>query len=117
MDSRELFGGLPTTALAYALPTLRDRAAPLIEAFTQALAEGARLAADDPVGTARLLSETEELRIAPERLGSLLEHSGWQLGARPLGVTRLAELWQRTGRLHQSPTSWPELAFDGVSGG
>ena len=117
VDSRELFGGLPTTALAYALPTLRDRAAPLIEAFTEALAEGARLAADDPVGTARLLSETEELRIAPERLGALLERSGWQLGARSLGVTRLAELWQRTGRLRQSPTTWPELAFDGVAGG
>ena len=69
IDSRELFGGLPTTALAYALPSLKDRAAPLIEAFTDALTEGARLAMADPVGTARMLSETEDLRIAPDRLG------------------------------------------------
>jgi NitT/TauT family transport system substrate-binding protein len=117
IDSRELFGGTPTSALAYALPSLRERAAPLIEAFTEMLAEGARLAAADPVGTARLLSETEDLRIAPERLGALLERSGWQLGAPPLGVTRLAELWQRTDRLRQSPTAWSALAFDGVAGG
>ena len=117
VDSRDLFSGLPTSALAYALPSLRDRAAPLVDAFTEALTESVRLVTADPVGTARLLSETEDLRISPERLGSLLDGSGWQLGARPLGVTRLAELWQRTGRLAQSPTSWSELAFDGVAGG
>lgn len=117
VDSRDLFGGLPTTVIAYALPSLRQRAAPLLEAFTEALAEGSRLAVADPVGTARALSETEDLRIAPDRFGALLERSGWQLGARPLGVTRIAELWQRTDRLRQTPTVWSELAFDGVSGG
>lgn len=116
VDSRQLFGGLGTTALAYALPSLKERAAPLIDVFAAALMDGARLAVSDASGTARLLSETEDIRMAPERLGGLLERSGWQLGAPPLGVTRIAELWQRTGRLRQTPVSWTELAFDGVSG-
>ncbi|MCC7371364.1 MAG: ABC transporter substrate-binding protein [Chloroflexi bacterium] len=116
VDGRDLFGGLPSTAIVYALPALRERAGPLVDAFTEMLTEGARLAAADPVGAARLLSETEDLRIAPERLGALLERSGWQPGARPRGITRIAELWQLTGRLRQTPTSWSELAFDGVVG-
>jgi hypothetical protein len=116
VDSRQLFGGLPTTALAYALPSLKDRAAPLIAAFTSALTDGARAALADPSGTARLLSELEDLRMTPERLGGLLERSGWQLGVRPLGVTRIAELWQQTGRLRQTSIAWSALAFDGVAG-
>ena len=116
VDSRELFGRLPTAALAYALPSLQERAAPVVEAFTEVLAEAGRLAMADPVGTARLLSETEELRSSPERLGGILERSGWQLAGRPAGVTRIAELWQLTGRLRQTPTAWSDLAFDGVAG-
>lgn len=116
-DSRELFGGLPTTALAYALPNLHDRSGALIKAFADALAEGARRAQREPVGTARLISETVELKSSPERLGGILDRSGWQLAGLPFGVTRLAELWHLTGRLRQSPASWIDLAFDGVDGG
>lgn len=116
VDSRDLFGGLPTTALVYGLPSLRQRAAPLLEAFTGALAEAARLVLADPVGTARLLSESEELRAPPERIGGILARSGWQPGPRLTGVVRIAELWQRTDRLRRTPTTWTQLAFEGVQG-
>ena len=116
VDSRDLFGGLPTTALVYGLPSLRERAGPILAAFTTTLAEAAQLAAADPVGVARLLSEVDELRAAPERIGEILARSGWQPGLRLTGVVRIAELWRRTDRLRQTPTTWAELAFDGVRG-
>lgn len=116
VDSRDLFGGLPTAALVYGLPSLRDRAAPILAAFTTALAEAARLAAADPIGAARLLSEVDDLRASPERLGAILGRSGWQPGLRLTGIVKIAELWRRTDRLRQAPTTWPELAFDGVRG-
>ncbi len=117
VDSRDLFGGLPTTALAYALPTLQERSGPLLAAFHETLADAARLAAVDPVASAHLLSESEELRIVPERLGSLLAGSGWQPGPRLVGISTVAELWRRTGRLKQPLSPWSELAFDGVREG
>jgi NitT/TauT family transport system substrate-binding protein len=116
VDSRELFGGLPTAALVYALPALREQALPLLETFTQVLAEASLLAAADPPGTARLLSEPEELRISPERLGDILAQSGWQLGGAVVGVTRITDLWRHTGRLKRTPAAWSELAFAGVQG-
>jgi ABC-type nitrate/sulfonate/bicarbonate transport system substrate-binding protein len=116
VDSRDLFGGLPTSALVYALPSLRERAGPALAAFTDALADAARLAAADPIGTARLLSEADELRAPPERIGEILARSGWQPGPRLAGVVRIAELWRQTDRLRRTPTSWAELAFDGVPG-
>ena len=70
----------------------------------------------DPVGTARLLTEAEELRAPPERIGEILARSGWQLGPRLAAWSRIAELWRRTDRLRQAPASWAELAFDGVQG-
>jgi NitT/TauT family transport system substrate-binding protein len=116
VDGRVLFGELPTAALVYALPVLRERSGPLLATFGAALAEGARAATLDPVGTARLLAEADDLRIAPDRLGQILARSGWQLGARPAGVTRIAELWRGMDRLRLTPTSWSELAFEGVEG-
>ena len=116
IDSRDLFGGLPTSAVAYALPSLRERSGPILDAFTSALAEGTRLAVSDPVGTARLLTESEELHAPPERIGEILARSGWQLGPRLLGVTRIAELWRRTDRLHRTPERFADLAFEGVQG-
>jgi NitT/TauT family transport system substrate-binding protein len=116
VDSRELFGGLPTTSLAYALPSFRERSAPILDAFNATLAEGARLAMADPVGTARLLTETDDLRASPDRIGEILSRSGWQPGAHLTGVTRIAELWRRTDRLRRTPGAWSELAFDGVQG-
>ena len=116
VDSRDLFGGLPTTALVYGLPSLRERAPTVLAAFTGALAEAARLATADPVGTARLLSEADDLRAAPERIGEILARSGWQPGPRLSGVVRIAELWRRTDRLRQTPATWAELAFEGVQG-
>lgn len=116
VDSRELFGGLPTTALVYALPSARERSGPALDAFTEALAESARLTAADPVGTAKLLSDTDELRAPPERIGEILRRSGWELGPRLAGVVRIAELWRGTGRLRHTPTTWAELAFEGVPG-
>jgi NitT/TauT family transport system substrate-binding protein len=116
VDSRDLFGGLPTTALVYGLPSLRERAAPILAAFTTALTEAGRLAAADPVAAARLLSEVDDLRSAPERIGEILARSGWQPGPRLTGVVKIAELWRRTDRLRRAPTSWADLAFDGVQG-
>jgi NitT/TauT family transport system substrate-binding protein len=116
IDSRDLFGGLATTAVAYALPSLRERSGPILDAFTSALAEAVRITASDPVGTARLLTEGEDLHAAPERIGEILARSGWQPGARLAGVTRIAELWRRTDRLHNPSETWTELAFDGVQG-
>lgn len=116
VDSRDLFGGLPTAALVYGLPSLRERAAPIVSAFTTSLAESSRLAAADPVGAARLLSEVDDLRAAPERIGEILARSGWQPGLRVTGVVKIAELWRRTDRLRQTPATWAELAFDGVQG-
>jgi NitT/TauT family transport system substrate-binding protein len=116
VDSRDLFGGLPTTALVYGLPSLRERAAPILAAFTRALEEAARLVTVDPVGTARLLSESDELRAPPERIGEILARSGWQPGPRLRGVVKIAELWHRTDRLRRTPVAWTELAFAGVQG-
>jgi len=116
VDSRELFGGLPTTALVYAQPTIREQSMPLLETFTQALADAARLAAGDPFGSARLLTDLEELRLPPERLGDILARSGWQPGVRVAGVTRIAELWRSTDRLKRTSAAWSELAFAGVQG-
>jgi NitT/TauT family transport system substrate-binding protein len=116
IDSRDLFGGLPSTAVAYALPSLRERSGPILDAFTSALAEGTRFAISDPVGTARLLTESEELHAPPERIGEILARSGWQLGPRLLGITRIAELWRRTDRLHRTPERFADLAFEGVQG-
>ena len=87
-----------------------------VQSFTEALAESARLTAADPIGTARLLSDTEELRALPERIGEILRRSGWQPGPRLAGVVRIAELWRRIGRLRRTPTIWAELAFEGVPG-
>lgn len=116
VDSRELFGGLPTATLVYAMPSLREQALPLLDTFTQALAEASRLAVSDALGTARLLSELEELQISPDRLGDILARSGWQLGGPVTGVTRIADLWRHTDRLQRTPAAWSELAFAGVQG-
>jgi NitT/TauT family transport system substrate-binding protein len=116
IDSRDLFGGLPTSAVAYALPALRERSGPILDAFTSALAEGVRLASSDPIGTARLLTESDDLRAPPERIGAILARSGWQPGPGLTGVTRIAELWRRTDRLHRTPERWADLAFEGVQG-
>ena len=116
VDARDLFGGMPTAALAYALPSLRERGAPLLAAFTEALAEGSRLATDDSISTARLISEPDELRVSPEATGDVLARSGWQCGPRLTGVTKVAELWRSTGRLRSTPMDWSALAFDGVPG-
>jgi NitT/TauT family transport system substrate-binding protein len=116
VDSRDLFGALPTTALAYGLPSLPDRSAPLLDAFVGTLAEAARLVAADPTGTARLLTEGDDLRAPPERIGEILARSGWLPGLRLGGVLRVAELWRRTDRLRKVPTTWADLAFNGVQG-
>ena len=116
IDSRDLFGGLPTSAVAFALPSLRERSGPILDAFSSALAEGTRIALADPVGTARLLTESEELHAPPERIGEILARSGWQPGPRLLGITRLAELWRRTDRLHRTSERFGDLAFEGVQG-
>jgi NitT/TauT family transport system substrate-binding protein len=116
IDSRDLFGGLPTAALAYALPALREQSGPILDAFTSTLAEAVRISLTDPIGTARLLDEPEELRAAPDRIGEVLARSGWQPGPRLTGVSRIAELWRRTDRLSRGSLAWPDLAFDGVSG-
>jgi len=116
VDSRDLFGGLPTAALVFGLPSLRERAAPLLAAFTETLAEAARRTTADPLATARLLSEADDLRAPPERIGEILARSGWQPGPKLTGVVRIAELWWRTDRLRQPPATWAELAFDGVPG-
>src|SRR5262249_33111198 len=108
--------GLPTAAVAYALQSFRERSAPIFDAFVATLAEGARLAAADPFGTAHLLSETDDLRASADRIGEILSRSGWQPGPRLAGVTKIAELWRRTDRLRRTPGAWPELAFDGVQG-
>ena len=116
VDSRDLFGELPTTALVYGLPSLRERSAPLLDAFTGTLTEAARLVAADPAGTARQLAEVDDLRAAPERIGEVLARSGWQPGPRLAGVARIAELWKSTDRLRETPTAWSELAFAGIQG-
>lgn len=116
IDSRELFGGLPTTALIYTLPALREHPMPLYETFVHGLEEATRQAAGDPLASARLLTDTEELRVSPERLGDILARSGWQPGTRVAGVTRIAELWRRIDRLKRTPAAWSELAFAGVPG-
>jgi ABC-type nitrate/sulfonate/bicarbonate transport system substrate-binding protein len=116
VDGRALFGALPTAALVYALPSLREQTLPLLETFTQVLTDAAQLTANDPLGSARLLSEQEELRIASERLGDILARSGWQPGLHVAGVTRIAELWRRSDRLQRTPAAWSELAFAGVQG-
>jgi NitT/TauT family transport system substrate-binding protein len=116
IDSRDLFGGLPTSAVAYALPSFRERSGPILDAFASALAEGTRLASADPIGTAHLLTEPDELRAPPDRIGEILAHSGWQPGPGLLGVTRIAELWRRTDRLHRASERWADLAFEGVQG-
>jgi NitT/TauT family transport system substrate-binding protein len=116
VDSRDLFGSLPTAALVYGLTSLRERAAPILEAFTTTLSEAARIVTADPAGAARLLSEPDDLRAPPERIGDVLARSGWQPGLRLSGVLRIAELMRRTGRLRQPPPSWGDLAFDGVQG-
>jgi hypothetical protein len=100
----------------YGLSSLRERSAPLLAAFTGALTEAARLAAAEPVATARPLTEVDDLRAAPERIGEILARSGWQPGPRLAGVVRVAELWRHTDRLRQTPTAWTELAFEGVQG-
>jgi NitT/TauT family transport system substrate-binding protein len=116
VDSRDLFGRLPTNALVYGLTSLRERAAPILEAFTMTLSDAARIVSADPTGSARLLSETDDLRAAPERIGDVLARSGWQPGPRISGVLRIAELLHRTGRLREPPPSWSELVFEGVQG-
>jgi hypothetical protein len=116
IDSRDLFGGLPTSAVAYALPSLRERSGPILDAFASALAEGTRLASADPIGTAHLLTESDELHAPPERIGEILARSGWQPGPGLVGVTRIAELWRRTDRLHRTSERWSDLAFEGVQG-
>lgn len=116
IDSRDLFGGLASTAVVYGLPSLRDRAGPVVEAFSASLEKAARLTAADPLSAARLLSETDDLRALPERIGEILKQSGWQPGLRLSGVTRIAEIWRRTDRLKQPPVAWSELAFPGVPG-
>jgi len=116
VDARDLFGGLPTAAVVYGLPSLRDRSGPVVEAFNAALQKAARLAASDPPGTARLLSETDDLRATPERIGELLGRSGWQPGPRLAGVTRIAEIWRRTDRLRLPAVPWSQLTFPGVAG-
>jgi NitT/TauT family transport system substrate-binding protein len=116
VDSRDLFGGLPTTALVYGLSALRQRSAPILSAFAEALSEAVRLVKADPVGTARLLSESDDLRAAPERIGEVLGRSGWLPGPRLSGITRITELWRGTGRLRHPPSSWADLTFDGVLG-
>jgi NitT/TauT family transport system substrate-binding protein len=116
VDAKELFGSLPTAAVAYALPSLRERAAPIMTAFTEALADAAREVTADPASTTRLLTEPDDLRAAPERIGEILARSGWQPGLRLSGVVRIAELWKRTDRLRTTPANWTALAFDGVQG-
>jgi NitT/TauT family transport system substrate-binding protein len=116
VDSRDLFGSLPTAALVYGLASLRERAGPILEAFTSTLAEAARIVRADPAGAARLLSETDDLRATPERIGDVLARSGWQPGPTLSGVLRIGELLWRTDRLRQPPSPWRELAFDGVQG-
>ena len=64
----------------------------------------------DPAGAARLLSETDDLRAPPERIGDVLARSGWQPGLKLSGVLRIDD------RLRQPPPSWSDLAFDGVQG-
>jgi NitT/TauT family transport system substrate-binding protein len=116
IDSRDLFGGLPTTAVAYALPSLREQSGPILDAFNAATAEAVRLTLADPVRTARLLTETDELHVTPESLAQILGRSGWQPGGPLTGVTRLAELWRRTGRLKTAEPEWSDLTFEGVPG-
>ncbi|MFN8632244.1 MAG: hypothetical protein U0893_00210 [Chloroflexota bacterium] len=116
VDGRDLFGSPPSTAVVYGLPSLRERAGPILDAFTASLDKAARLAVADPVATARLLTETDDLRALPERIGAILGRSGWQLGPRLSGITRIAEIWRRTDRLKQPPAAWSELAFPGVLG-
>lgn len=117
VDGRDLFDGPASTALVYALPSLRERHGAVLDAFASVLADAARLAASDPIGTARLLVEAEELQVAPERLAQVLARSAWQPGPRLAGVTRIAELWRRTDRLRRVSPRWEELAFEGVEGG
>jgi hypothetical protein len=98
------------------LPSLREHSGPILDAFNAALGEAARLTASDLVGTARLLTETDELHAAPEAMAEILGRSGWHLAPPLTGVTRLAGLWRRTGRLRTVEESWTDLAFDGVRG-
>jgi NitT/TauT family transport system substrate-binding protein len=115
-DDRDLFPEPATAALVYALPSLRERNAALLSTFIDVLAQAAQQAAADPAEAARLTGEPDELKLSRERVGAILAASGWRPGIRLSGVTRIAELWRQTGRLKQTPTAWPALAFDGVDG-
>jgi len=116
VDDRELFDEPATGSLVYALTALRERNRPLLGIFVEVLTQAATEVAADPTDTARLIGETEELKLSRDRVGSILAASGWQPQTRPSGVTRIAELWRQTDRLRQTPTSWSELAFPGVEG-
>lgn len=116
LDARELFSKPPTTSLVYAMTALRERAGPLLAAFTETLAQASKQTRSDPLGTARLLSEVDELHASPQQIGEILARSGWELGAQISGVSRIAELWRRTDRLHEPALAWSDLAFPGVQG-
>ena len=116
VDDRDLFDEPATGSLVYALTALRERNRPLLEVFVEVLTRAAKESAADPADTARLIGETEELKLSRDRVGSILAASGWLPQTRPAGVTRIAELWRQTDRLRQTPTAWSELAFPGVEG-
>ena len=116
VDDRDLFDEPATAALVYALPALRQRNAALFSTFIDVLGQAAGQVAADPTEAAKLLGETDDLKLSPERVGAILAASGWRPGTRLAGVTRIAELWMQTDRLKKTPTTWRDLAFDGIDG-
>jgi hypothetical protein len=54
--------------------------------------------------------------MSRQRVGETLVAAGWRLGTRISGVGRIAEMWRQTNRLKRTPTTFRDLAFDGVEG-
>jgi NitT/TauT family transport system substrate-binding protein len=116
VDDTALFLEPATAALTYALPALRERNGPLLATFVDVLGQAIGQVLADPTEAARLIGEPDELKLPRERVAAFLTAAGWRPSTRLAGVTRIAELWRQTDRLHKTPVSWRDLAFDGVDG-
>lgn len=116
VDDTALFVAPATAALVYALPTVLERNGLLLETFVDVLGQATQQVVADPVESARLIGEPDDLKLPREQVAAILTAAGWRPSTRLSGVTRIAELWRQTGRLLKTPVNWRELAFDGVDG-
>lgn len=111
MDSVDIVGPHTTTLLA-ATKEFHDANPRLCSAVVDALAEADKLIQDNPGQAAEIYVGTvKDAGVSVEDLSDMIGDPDLGYATAPVGVKRIADFLQKTGRLKHRPASWKELFF------